>query len=54
MDMLRDKLVMEINDDKIQRRLLAGEKKWFFQETFNITVDMESALKDLQDVQEKK
>lgn len=54
MDMLRDKLVMEINDDKIQRRLLAEKKKWFFQETFNITVDMESAPKDLQDVQEKK
>lgn len=41
-DMLRDKLV-GINDDNIQRRLLAEKDTMMFQETFNIAVVMELA-----------
>lgn len=48
-DMLRDKLV-EINDDRVQRRLLANKDTMTFQEAFNIAVCMESTSKNLLDI----
>ncbi len=49
-EMLRDKLVVGVNDDNIQRRLLA---EWDTI-TFNEALNMESASKHLQDIQTKK
>lgn len=48
-NILRDKLV-GINDDRIQRRLLANKDTMIFQEAFNIAVDMESTSKNLLDI----
>lgn len=48
--MLRDKLVMGINDDRIQHRLLAEKDTITFQEAFHIAVVIESVSKHLQDI----
>ena len=51
--MLQDKLVVGVNDDNIQRRLLAERDSITFNEALNIAVNMESASKHLQDIQTK-
>lgn len=52
--MLQDKLVVGVNDDNIQRRLLAEKDTITFNEALNIALNMESASKHLQDIQTKK
>lgn len=44
-EMLRDKLVVGVNDDNIQRRLLAEKDTITFNEALNIALNMESASK---------
>ena len=53
-EMLRDKLVVGVNDDNIQRRLLAEWDTITFNEVLNIAVNMESTSKHSQDIQTKK
>ena len=53
-EMLRDKLVVGVNDDSIQRRLLAERDTITLNEALNIAVNMGSASKHLQGIQTKK
>ena len=53
-EMLRDKLVVGVNDDNIQRRLLTKRDTVTFNEALNIAVNMDSTSKHLQDIQTKK
>lgn len=53
-EMLRDKLVVGVNDNNIQRRLLAEKDTITFNEAFKIAVNIESASKHLRDIQTKK
>ena len=51
-DMLRDRLVVAINDDTIQKRLLSIEfSKLNFQKAFDIAVSMEQATAGTKDIQ---
>ena len=51
--MLRDKLVVGVNDDNIHRRLLAERDTVTFNEALNIGVNLESTSKHSQDIQTK-
>lgn len=51
-EMLRDRLVCGINDETMQRRLLA-ESNLTFEKALKIALVMESAYKNMQDLQEK-
>ena len=50
--MLRDRLVCGINDDRVQRRLLA-ETDLTFERAFKIAVAAEAACKNAKDLQAK-
>lgn len=49
-EMLRDRLVCGINDDRIQRRLLA-ESELTFEKALKIAQALETANKDVKDLQ---
>ncbi len=53
-DLLRDRLVCGINDDGIQRRLLAETQKLTFDRAMEITLSMEAAKQHVTEIQQSR